>query len=134
MSDEPVARGLEELLARRFLTTDAARPEKVARRHAEGRRTARENLADLVDEGSFVEYGRFATAAQERRRPLAELVVETPADGLVGGTATVDGQPCAVLSYDYLVMAGTQGMRNHHKSDRLLGLVERMRLPTVFFT
>jgi acetyl-CoA carboxylase carboxyltransferase component len=106
--EHPPAEGLMEVLARRFLTTDAARPEKVERWHAKGRRTARENIADLVDEGSFVEYGRFIHAAQEARRPLAELVVETPADGLVGGTATVDGTPCAVLSYDYLVMAGTR--------------------------
>jgi acetyl-CoA carboxylase carboxyltransferase component len=136
VTDEPQdpATGLTELLARRFLTTDAARPEKVERWHAKGRRTARENIADLVDEGSFVEYGRFVTPAQESRRPLAELVVEAPADGIVGGTATVGGRPVAVLSYDYLVMAGTQGMRGHRKSDRLIELIRRMRLPTVFFT
>ncbi|UUW88888.1 acyl-CoA carboxylase subunit beta [Pimelobacter simplex] len=133
--DGPVpAQGLTEVLARRFLTTDAARADKVARWHARGRRTARENLADLVDPGSFVEYGRFVTAAQEGRRALADLVVEAPADGIIGGTATIDGRPCAVLSYDYLVMAGTQGMRGHRKSDRLIELVRRMRLPTVFFT
>ncbi len=129
-----LASGLTELLARRFLTTDEARGEKVARWHARGRRTARENIADLVDAGSFVEYGRFVTAAQEQRRPLAELVVEAPADGIIGGTATIDGRPCAVLSYDYLVMAGTQGMRGHRKSDRLIELVGRLGLPTVFFT
>ncbi|HWJ67226.1 MAG TPA: carboxyl transferase domain-containing protein [Nocardioides sp.] len=128
------AYGLQEVLARRFLTTDAARPDKVARWHAKGRRTARENVADLVDAGSFVEYGRFVTAAQEQRRPLAELVIEAPADGIIGGTATVAGRPCAVLSYDYLVMAGTQGMRGHRKSDRLIEVVGRMGLPTVFFT
>ncbi|WP_307833197.1 acyl-CoA carboxylase subunit beta [Pimelobacter simplex] len=130
----PAATGLTELLARRFLTTDEARPEKVARWHARGRRTARENIADLVDAGSFVEYGRFITAAQEQRRPLADLVVEAPADGIIGGTATIDGRPAAVLSYDYLVMAGTQGMRGHRKSDRLIELIGRMGLPTVFFT
>ena len=134
MTDDAPAQGLREVLARRHLTTDAARPEKVARWHAKGRRTARENVADLVDEGSFVEYGRFVTAAQETRRELAELVVEAPADGIIGGTATVDGRPCAVLSYDYLVMAGTQGMRGHRKSDRLIELAGRLRLPTVFFT
>ena len=74
--DDPVtedapAQGLTEVLARRFLTTDAAREEKVARWRALGRRTARENIADLVDPDSFVEYGRFVTAAQESRRPLA---------------------------------------------------------------
>lgn len=134
MDNEAPASGLDEVRARRFLTTDDARPDKVARRHAAGRRTARENIADLVDPGSFVEYGRFATAAQESRRDLLELVVETPADGLVGGTATVDGRPCAVLSYDYMVMAGTQGFRGHHKSDRLIGVIDRMGLPCVFFT
>nr|WP_232668044.1 carboxyl transferase domain-containing protein [Pseudonocardia sp. TRM90224] len=132
--EEKPAEGLTEVLARRFLTTDEARPDAVRRWHARGRRTARENIADLVDKGSFLEYGRFVTAAQERRRPLAELVVEAPADGIVGGTATVDGRPVAVLSYDYLVMAGTQGMRGHRKSDRLIELAGRMGLPTVFFT
>ncbi|WP_312855817.1 acyl-CoA carboxylase subunit beta [Nocardioides stalactiti] len=131
---EPAADGLTELLARRFLTTDAARPEKVERWHARGRRTARENLADLVDPGTFVEYGRFVTAAQEQRRDLADLVVNTPADGIVGGTADVDGQPCTVMSYDYLVLAGTQGMRGHRKTDRLVDTARRMRLPAVFFT
>ena len=136
---EPGLPGLAELRARRALTEDAARPDKVAARHASGGRTARENIADLVDPGSFVEYGRFATAAQEQRRSVEELIRSTPADGLVGGTATVNAAAfgtrgaCAVLSYDYLVMAGTQGMRGHHKSDRLIGLIERLRLPAVFF-
>lgn len=126
--------GLDEVIARRFLTCDAARPDKVAKRHAAGRRTARENIADLVDPDSFVEYGRFATAAQEQARDLADLVVSTPADGIVGGTATIGGMPCAVLSYDWMVLAGTQGMRGHRKTDRLLEVAIRMRLPAVFFT
>ncbi|MGN6781459.1 MAG: carboxyl transferase domain-containing protein, partial [Marmoricola sp.] len=125
---------LLEVLARRALTQDGARPDVVAKRHAAGGRTARENVADLVDEGSFVEYGRFITAAQEARRSVDDLLDRTPADGLIGGTATIGGRPCAVLSYDYLVMAGTQGMRGHQKSDRLIALIERTRRPTVFFT
>lgn len=124
---------LLEVLARRALTQDAARPEVVAKRHAAGGRTARENIADLVDEGSFVEYGRFITAAQEGRRDLDELLDRTPADGIVGGLAKVAGRSVAVLSYDYLVLAGTQGMRGHQKSDRLIELIEKLRLPTVFF-
>ncbi|MFL5976892.1 MAG: carboxyl transferase domain-containing protein, partial [Solirubrobacterales bacterium] len=121
------------MLRRRALTEDAARHDAVARRHAAGGRTARENVADLVDPGSFVEYGRFAIAAQRSRRELQELIERTPADGLVAGTARVDGQPCAVLSYDYTVLAGTQGALGHRKKDRLFELIERMRLPTVFF-
>src|SRR6476469_3788167 len=130
---------LAELLARRALTEDAARPEAVARRHAAGGRTARENVADLVDPGSFVEYGRYAIAAQRGRRELQELIERTPADGLLAGTARVNGElfgegaACAVLSYDYTVMAGTQGALGHRKKDRLFELIERMRLPTVFF-
>ncbi len=131
---------LAELLARRALTEDAARPAAVDKRHAAGGRTARENLADLVDAGSFVEYGRYAIAAQRGRRELAELIARTPADGLLGGTARVNGElfgperaACAVLSYDYTVLAGTQGALGHRKKDRLFELIERMRLPVVFY-
>jgi acetyl-CoA carboxylase carboxyltransferase component len=131
---------LAELLARRALTADEARPEAVERRHAAGGRTARENLADLVDPGSFVEYGRFAIAAQRGRRELSELIARTPADGLIGGTARINGDlfeperaACAVLSYDYTVLAGTQGALGHRKKDRLFELIERLRLPVVFF-
>ncbi len=138
MSDES-AEALAELRRRRALTGDSARPEAVARRHAGGGRTARENIADLVDPGSFVEYGQLATAAQEKRLTAEELMRQTPADGLIGGIARINGQhfgeqaTCGVLSYDYLVQAGTQGLRGHHKSDRLLGLIGKLRLPTVFF-
>jgi acetyl-CoA carboxylase carboxyltransferase component len=105
----------------------------VARRHEQGGRTARENLDDLVDPGSFVEYGRFAIAAQRQRRELQDLIERTPADGLIAGTARINGEPCAVLSYDYTVLAGTQGYLGHRKKDRLFELIERMRLPTIVF-
>src|SRR4051795_13095511 len=124
---------LTELRARRALTEDAARPDAVERRHGAGGRTARENVDDLVDDGSFVEYGRFAIAAQRGRRELDDLIARTPADGLVAGTARVDGVPIAVLSYDYTVLAGTQGALGHLKKDRLFELIERMRLPVIFF-
>jgi acetyl-CoA carboxylase carboxyltransferase component len=130
---------LRELRERRALLADEARPEAVAKRHASGRRTARENVADLVDAGSFVEYGGLAIAAQRARRELRELIERTPADGLIAGTATVngeqfgDGAACAVLSYDYMVLAGTQGVFGHRKKDRLFELIERMRLPTILF-
>lgn len=124
---------LHELQRRRALTEDAARPDAVARRHAANGRTARENIADLVDAGSFVEYGRFTVAAQRQRRELADLIARTPADGLIAGTAAIDGRPCAVLSYDYTVLAGTQGVFGHFKKDRLFEIIERLRLATVFF-
>lgn len=131
---------LAELMRRRALTEDAARPDAVARRHERNGRTARENIDDLVDPGSFVEYGRFAIAAQRHRRELEDLIARTPGDGLLAGTARINGDvfgaersPCAVLSYDYTVLAGTQGALGHRKKDRLFELIERMRLPTVFF-
>jgi len=130
---------LAEVLSRQARTRDEARGDAVERRHAGGGRTARENLADLVDPGSFVEYGRFAIAAQRGRREVDDLIARTPADGLIAGTARINGElfgergACAVLSYDYTVLAGTQGALGHRKKDRLFELIERMRLPTVFF-
>jgi acetyl-CoA carboxylase carboxyltransferase component len=130
---------LAELRRREALTRDEARPEAVRRRHEAGGRTARENIEDLVDPGSLVEYGRFAIAAQRGRCELEDLIERTPADGLIGGTARINGElfgersACAVLSYDYTVLAGTQGALGHRKKDRLFELIERMRLPTVLF-
>ncbi len=131
---------LAELHHRRSLVLDAGRPEAVDRRHASGRRTARENIDDLCDPGSFTEYGSYAIAAQRARRPLEELIERTPADGLVAGVGRVNGSrfvaersSCAVLSYDYTVLAGTQGQQNHRKKDRMFELIERLRLPVVLF-
>jgi acetyl-CoA carboxylase carboxyltransferase component len=137
--DAALRADLQEVLERRALTRDEARPDAVERRHERAMRTARENIRDLVDPDSFVEYGRFAIAAQRGRRELDDLLARTPADGLVAGTARINGEifgersACAVLSYDYTVLAGTQGAVGHRKKDRLFELIERMRLPTVFF-
>ena len=125
--------GLQALFERQALTRDEARPEVVARRHAAGRRTARENVAALLDPGSFTEYGALAVAAQRSRRSLEELQRATPADGLVTGSGTVGGRPVAVMAYDYTVLAGTQGVFNHAKSDRLLALAARQRWPLVLW-
>ncbi len=124
---------LRAVRERHEIGLDAARPEAVARRHEHGRRTARENLADLLDEDSLVEYGPLLFAAQEQRRSREELIARTPADGLVGGLGRIAGRPCVAMSYDYTVLAGTQGMRNHTKKDRLFDLAERRRLPVVLF-
>jgi acetyl-CoA carboxylase carboxyltransferase component len=124
---------LAEVVERHRVGLDAARPEAVERRCRIGRRTARENVEDLCDPGSFVEYGPLVIAAQRRRRPVAELIERTPADGLVAGVGTVGGRPTAVLAYDYTVLAGTQGLQNHRKKDRLFDVIARQRLPVVFF-
>jgi acetyl-CoA carboxylase carboxyltransferase component len=131
---------LAEVLDRQARTLDAARPEAVARRTGKGRRTARMNIDDLCDPGSFTEYGSLVVAAQRARRSLDDLIANTPADGLVSGIGRINGDRfpdelsrCAVVSYDYMVLAGTQGQLNHRKKDRLFELVERLRLPVVLF-
>ncbi|NKE68213.1 carbamoyl-phosphate synthase large subunit [Ramlibacter sp. RBP-2] len=131
---------LQRVIDRHAFTLDANRPQAVAKRHAAGGRTARENLADLCDEGSFIEYGALAVAAQTRRRAREDLIANTPADGMVTGIGTVNAgdfgperSRCVVMAYDYTVLAGTQGMRNHHKKDRMLGLAHQLRLPVVLF-
>jgi acetyl-CoA carboxylase carboxyltransferase component len=124
---------LQTVRERHEIGLDAARPDAVARRHERGRRTARENLTDLLDAGTLVEYGPLIFAAQERRRSREELIARTPADGLVGGIGLLEGRTCVAMSYDYTVLAGTQGMRNHLKKDRLFEIAERRRLPVVLF-
>jgi acetyl-CoA carboxylase carboxyltransferase component len=124
---------LKKLQDRLAFTQDAQRPEAVAKRHATGLRTARENIADLCDEGTFVEYGALAVAAQSRRRSADDLVRNTPADGMVTGIGCIYGQRVVVMAYDFTVLAGTQGMRNHQKTDRMLGVALQNKLPVVLF-
>lgn len=127
---------LEEVVERHRMVRDEARPEAVGKRHRRGHRTARENVADLTYE--FVEYGPLAIAAQRGRRDLDDLITHTPADGLVGGigrveTGTGGDDRVIVVSYDYTVLAGTQGMQNHRKKDRLFSLASETGLPVVLF-
>ncbi|HVR50142.1 MAG TPA: carboxyl transferase domain-containing protein [Pseudorhodoferax sp.] len=131
---------LQKVIDRHAYTLDANRQAAVAKRHAQGGRTARENLADLCDAGSFIEYGALAIAAQTRRRSVEDLVANTPADGMVTGIGTVNaaqfGQEksrCVLLAYDYMVLAGTQGAWNHQKKDRMFALAHQLRLPVVLF-
>ncbi len=137
--DRPRA-DLDEVRQRHRVTLDEGREAAVTKRHRHGRRTARENITDLVDTGSFIEYGALAIAAQRSRRSEEDLIANTPADGLVAGVATIGadrfGRAAAeavVVSYDYTVLAGTQGMRNHAKTDRVFDLAVRKRLPVVLF-
>ncbi len=125
---------LAETLERQGKLADTSRLESVEKRRARGHRTARENVDDLCDEGSFVEYGGLAIAAQRRRRTVEDLIERTPGDGLVAGIGRVNGGRCIVMSYDYMVLAGTQGFQNHRKKDRMFELAEKHMLPVVFFT
>jgi acetyl-CoA carboxylase carboxyltransferase component len=124
---------LQRVIDRHATTLDAARPEAMAKRHALGLRSARENIDDLCDAGSFAEYGALAYAAQRSRRSEEDLVRNTPADGMVTGIGTVQGHRTVVMAYDATVLAGTQGFRNHAKTDRMLQLALANRLPVVLF-
>ncbi|TDT41418.1 biotin-dependent enzyme [Halospina denitrificans] len=137
---EAIRDDLAEVLERHETTRDRHRSSAVEKRHQQGHQTARENLSQLLDDGSFLEYGALALAAQRRRRPFNELLERSPADGLVAGTGTVnagsfgsDRARCLALAYDYTVFAGTQGVMNHKKTDRLLKLAREWSMPVVLF-
>ncbi|MDP3747338.1 MAG: carboxyl transferase domain-containing protein [Phenylobacterium sp.] len=132
---------LAEVLDRHARTLDAARTEATARRRKTKQRTTRENVEDLLDPGSFTEYGSLVVAARRRRNTLDELIAQTPADGMIMGLGSVNGAMfaedrarVAVMAYDYTVLAGTQGGHNHEKLDRMSEIALRWRVPTVFFT
>jgi acetyl-CoA carboxylase carboxyltransferase component len=131
---------LAEVIARHEILLDKENPEAVARRRKTGQRTIRENIADLFDTDSSIEYGSLALAAQRRRIPMEELIKKGRADGLIAEIGSVNGHlfdrsrtRCMVIGYDYTVLAGTQGFMNHKKKDRMLELAYRWRLPTVLF-
>ena len=131
---------LQRVLDRHAFTLDQNRTAAITKRHGLGLRSVRENIADLCDDGSFLEYGALAVAAQRTRRSDEDLIRNTPADGLVTGIGSVNGSlfgaalsRCVVLAYDFTVLAGTQGMRNHEKKDRLLAIALDNRLPVVLF-
>lgn len=131
---------LAEVIERHAVTLDERRPDAVAKRHAKGYRTARENVGDFLDEGSFIEYGALALASQRIRHKEAELIMRSPADGLIAGLGTVNAAQvgeqaarCMVLAYDYTVFAGTQGIINHKKTDRMLHLALQRQLPLILW-
>ena len=119
---------------------DENRPEAVAKRYARGYRMPRENIAQLMDAESFKEYWPLIVARQHRRHDMETLRKNTPADGLIAGIGTVNaelfGEEAArtmLVHYDYTVLAGTQGGRNHYKQDRMFELAHRFRIPLILF-
>ncbi len=131
---------LAENIARHALTLDENRPAAVARRRKTGYRMPRENIEQLVDPGSFKEYWPLVVARQHQRHSLDALRENTPADGVVAGMCAINGHlfsddrsRAALVHYDYTVLAGTQGHRNHYKQDRMFELAQRFRLPLVLF-
>ena len=131
---------MAEMIKRQAFGLDENRPDAVAKRQKKNQRTARANVEDLYDAGSFIEYGALAIAAQRGRRSEEDLISKTPADGMIAGVGSVNGSffkddtsRCMVMAYDYTVLAGTQGYFNHKKMDRMLKLAFEQRLPLVLF-
>ncbi len=120
---------------------DVNRADEVAARRQKGYRTARENLEDLCDKDSFIEYGQLAVAAQRKRLSKESLNKKTPADGVITGLARVNSSDfgatrsqVAVVVNDYSVLAGTQGYFHHKKLDRIIAVAMEQRLPVIMFT
>lgn len=131
---------LAEVIKRHSYGLDENRPDVVAKRAKKNQRTARANVEDLFDQGSFVEYGALTIAAQRGRRSLDDLIERTPGDGMIAGIGTINADKfsaekcrCLVMAYDYSVLAGTQGFFNHKKKDRMLNMAHEERLPVILF-
>ena len=132
---------LAEVKERHDIGLDHRRPDAVAKRRRREQRTARENIADLLNLDSYIEYGPLVVAPQRKRRTVEDLILNTPADGMIAGIGEVNADifseekaQCVVMSYDYTVLAGTQGGQNHRKKDRLFEIAKRWKLPVIFFT
>ena len=132
---------LAEVKERHDIGLDGRRPDAVEKRRGREQRTARENIADLVNIESYIEYGPLVVAPQRKRRSVEDLILNTPADGMIAGIGEVNADTfpeekaqCVVMSYDYTVLAGTQGGQNHRKKDRLFEIAKRWKLPVIFFT
>ncbi len=131
---------LLKLVKRKQYLLDDARPDAILKRKNRNQNSARENVDLLCDKNSFKEYGGFAIAAQRSRRSEMDLIKNTPADGLITGIASINKklfgelpQQCCVMVYDFTVLAGTQGLFNHAKMDRMLHIAEKNKLPIILF-
>ena len=131
---------LAENYRRHAFTLDENRPDAVEKRYGRGYRMPRENIAQLMDDGSFKEYWPLIVARQHKRFDMETLRKNTPADGLLAGIGTINADlfddvdaRAMLVHYDYTVLAGTQGGRNHYKQDRMFELANRFRIPLVLF-
>jgi acetyl-CoA carboxylase carboxyltransferase component len=120
---------VQELAARRAQIKLGGGQEKIDKQHEQGKLTARERIALLVDEGTFVELGILGKPHTTQR---AMDGVEAPADGVITGYGKVNGRLTAVCAYDFTVMAGSMGMTGEFKVTRLRELALTKRIPFVW--
>ena len=136
-----IRQDLQENINRHAFIFDENREDAVAKRLARGGRMPRENISELMDEGSFKEYWPLIVARQHQRHDMDTLRKKTPADGVIAGTGTInsdlfgeEASSAMIIHYDYTVLAGTQGGRGHYKQDRMFDLALRFNLPLILFS
>ena len=136
-----IRQDLQENINRHAFIFDENREDAVAKRLARGGRMPRENISELMDEGSFKEYWPLIVARQHQRHDMDTLRKKTPADGVIAGTGTInsdlfgeEASSAMIIHYDYTVLAGTQGHRGHYKQDRMFDLALRFNLPLILFS
>src|ERR1700734_303036 len=120
---------VEDLHAQRERIKLGGGEEKIARQHDAEKLTARERLALLIDEGTWVELGIHA---QPHFSQVALAGRDAPADGVVTGYGKVNGRLVAVVAYDFTVMAGAMGMTGELKVTRLRELALTKRIPLIW--
>ncbi len=119
---------LADLKRRVAEVAHAGSERAVEKQHARGKKTARERLEMLLDEGSFVEMDKYArhrsTAfGQEQDRPYG--------DGVVTGYGTVDGRTVAVFAQDFTVFGGSLGEVFGEKICKVMDFAMKVGCPVV---
>ena len=131
---------LQEFFELQAMGWDENRKEWVDKRHAKGKMTQRECLAELIDEGSWFEMGELVLPARHMIMSDEFLRRRAPGDGMITGIATVnrdlfDEQRSTTLiaMYDETVWAGTQGMMGHQKTDRMIKIADEQATPLIIW-
>jgi acetyl-CoA carboxylase carboxyltransferase component len=120
---------VEDLAARREEVRLGGGQEKIDAQHAAEKLTARERVALLIDDGTFVELGLHGRPHSSQRAMEGR---SAPADGVITGYGRVDGRFVAVAAYDFTVMAGSMGMTGEIKVARLRELALTKRMPLIW--
>jgi acetyl-CoA carboxylase carboxyltransferase component len=120
---------LAAIESERALLMDAGRPEAMKRLAERGRLSARARIGRLVDPGTFDEIGALASSEPEAGKSHPR--VKSPADGVVTGTARIDGRPVVILSQDFSVFGGSIGKLGSAKSQRMVKIAIRRGIPMV---
>ena len=119
---------LADLQARHTAATITPEVTATQKQHARGKKTARERIDALLDEGSFVELDAFA---MHRSVNFGLEKKRIAGDGVVVGHGTVDGRPVCVYSQDFTVFGGSLGEVHGQKITKVMDLALRTGVPLV---